>query len=154
VKDLRGIGGAPQGNDPDGNQGSVREDRRVRGRNRRIERYRGRTLKKVYTATDPADAHLLKGLLEGENISAEVRGEYLYGIRGHVQMTPDTCPSVWVVENSDFDRAAELVAAIRGRNVLAPGEAGTWRCGCGEENERQFTECWSCGRSRPSRGQR
>jgi hypothetical protein len=109
-------------------------------------------LKKVYTATDPADAHLLKGLLEGENIPSEVRGEYLYGIRGHVQMTPDTCPSVWVVDDADFERAAELVTAVWGRNPLPHGDAGTWRCGCGEENERQFTECWSCGRSGPFRG--
>jgi hypothetical protein len=109
-------------------------------------------LKKVYTATDPADAHLLKGLLEGENISAAVRGEYLYGIRGHVQMTPDTCPSVWVLNDADFDRAVERIIALRERNVPSPGDAGTWRCVCGEENERQFTECWSCGRFRPSRG--
>jgi hypothetical protein len=109
-------------------------------------------LKKVYTATDPADAHLLKGLLEGENIVAEVHGEHLYSMRGHVPLTPDTCPSVWVVNDSDFERAAERVAAVRAANgTLSPGDTGTWRCGCGEENERPYTECWKCGRLRPSR---
>ena len=105
------------------------------------------TLRKVYTATDPADAHLLKGLLEGENIAAEVRGEHLYGMRGHVPITPDTCPSVWVVDDADFGRATERVAEVRGGRPV--GDAGTWRCRCQEENERQFTECWRCGRSRP-----
>ncbi len=105
-------------------------------------------MKKVYTATGLADAHLLKGLLEGENIPAEVRGEHLYAIRGEVPMTPDTCPSVWVVDEADFGRAVELLRAIREGSSRSPDDAGTWRCGCGEDIERQYTECWQCGRSR------
>lgn len=108
-------------------------------------------MKKVYTATDPADAHLLKGLLEGEDIPAEVRGEHLYAMRGHLPMTRDTCPSVWILENADFERAVELVAAIRHGDAAPLDGAGGWRCRCGEENERQFSECWSCGTSRPRR---
>lgn len=108
-------------------------------------------MKKVYTAADPADAHLLKGLLEGENIPAEVRGEHLYAMRGHLPMTEDTCPSVWVLEDADFERAAGIVAAIGRTNAAPSGAAGAWRCGCGEENEGQFSECWRCGRSRPRR---
>lgn len=105
-------------------------------------------MKKVYIAKNPADAHLLKGLLEGENIEAEVRGEFLYGVRGEVPITPDTCPSVWVVDDSDYEKAMELVSAIRDGESpnLIKGEA--WRCDCGEENESQFTECWSCGKAR------
>jgi len=52
-------------------------------------------LKKVYIAKNPADAHLLKGLLDGENIEAEVRGEFLYGVRGEVPITPDS-PNVGI----------------------------------------------------------
>jgi hypothetical protein len=69
-------------------------------------------LKKIYTAKDPADAHLLKGLLEGEMIDAEVRGEFLYGVRGEVPITQDTCPSVWIMDDSDYDRAMELVSTL------------------------------------------
>jgi hypothetical protein len=106
-------------------------------------------LKKVYVAKNPADAHLLKGLLEGENIEAEVRGEFLYGVRGEVPITPDTCPSVWVMDDADYDRAMELVSAFREGEPPNPVEGKPWRCSCGEENERQFTECWSCGKARP-----
>ena len=106
-------------------------------------------MKKIYTAKNPADAHLLKGLLEGENIEAEVRGEFLYGVRGEVPITPDTCPSVWVVDDSDYDKAMELVSTLREGETPNPIEGEAWRCSCGEENESQFTECWSCGKARP-----
>ncbi len=108
-------------------------------------------MKKIYIAGNPVDAHLLKGLLEGENISAEVRGEFLYGVRGELPITPDTCPTVWVQDDSDYDRAMELVTTFQGVENTNADEAGVWRCGCGEENENQFTECWSCGKSRPVR---
>ena len=106
-------------------------------------------MKKVYIAKNPADAHLLKGLLEGENIEAEVRGEFLYGIRGEVPITPDTCPSVWIMDDSNYDKAMELISTFREVESPSPIEGEAWRCSCGEENESQFTECWSCGKARP-----
>jgi hypothetical protein len=108
-------------------------------------------LKKVYLAKNPADAHLLKGLLGGANIEAEVRGEFLYGVRGEVPITEDTCPSVWVTDDSEYDRARELVSTFSEGAPPLPGGAGTWDCSCGEENENQFTECWSCGKARTIR---
>jgi hypothetical protein len=106
-------------------------------------------LKKVYTAKNPADAHLLKGLLEGENIEADVRGEFLYGVRGEVPITPDTCPSVWVMDDADYDRAMEVVSAFREEGPPNTIGSKVWRCSCGEENDSQFSECWSCGKARP-----
>jgi len=106
-------------------------------------------LKKVYIAKNPADAHLLKGLLEGEDVEAEVRGEFLYGVSGEVPITPDTCPSVWVMDDTDYAKAIELVSIYREGGSPTPVEGGLWRCRCGEENESQFSECWSCGKARP-----
>ena len=99
-------------------------------------------------AKNPADAHLLKGLLEGENIAAEVHGEFLFGVRGEVPITPDTAPSVWIMDDSEYDRAMELVSTFREGDPANPIEGESWRCGCGEDNESQFTECWSCGKAR------
>jgi hypothetical protein len=93
----------------------------------------------------------LKGLLEGANIEAEVRGEFLYGVRGEVPITEDTCPSVWITDDADYDRAMELVSTFSEGTPPLPEEAGTWSCNCGEENENQFTECWNCGKARPIR---
>ncbi len=106
-------------------------------------------MKKVYIAKDPADAHLLRGFLEGETIESEVRGEFLYGVRGEVPISQDTCPSVWVIDDADYDRAMELVSTFREGVSRVPIEWKTWRCGCGEGKESRFTERWSCGKARP-----
>jgi hypothetical protein len=115
----------------------------------RMRENRNRGLMKIYDARNPADAHLLKGLLEGENIQAVVRGEYLWGTRGETPLTPETSPSVWVPED-DFERAMELVSAFRSEeDVPEPPQGEEWRCAaCGETNEWRFTECWRCGRTR------
>ena len=106
-------------------------------------------MKKVYLANDLSDAHLLKGFLEGENIETEVQGEPLWKLRGEIPITQDTCPSVWVINDADYDRAMELVSTFNEGESATPVAGKTWRCRCGEENEGQFTECWSCGKSRP-----
>ncbi|NQW04681.1 MAG: DUF2007 domain-containing protein [Acidobacteria bacterium] len=103
-------------------------------------------MKKVFVASHPTEAHLVKGLLDSREIPAIVRGESLFGVRGEAPVTPDTLPSVWV--NND-DQAEEAVALIRSHGVgvtdaNTPGEP--WSCsGCGEVVEAQFGECWKCG---------
>ena len=66
-------------------------------------------MKKVFVASHPTEAHLVKGLLDSREIPAIVRGESLFGVRGEAPVTPDTLPSVWV--NND-DQAEEAVAAV------------------------------------------
>lgn len=106
-------------------------------------------MKQVYVARNPADAHLLKGILEGGNIQAIVRGEFLWGARGEVPITPETCPSVWVINNSDYERAMEVIKDFPSVERVCDLESKEWRCNqCGETNEGQFTECWQCGASR------
>ena len=56
------------------------------------------------------EAHFVKDLLEREDIAAEVRGEWLFGAMGEIPSTPETWPSVWVLEDTQLNRAAGLVA--------------------------------------------
>lgn len=107
---------------------------------------------KVYTADNPVDAHLLKGLLEGEGIEAEVRGEFLWGCRGEIPLLPETSPSVWVIDDADRERAGEIIAVFI-RHVEMDRKAGRddggWACpACGAPNEGRFTDCWKCGTGR------
>jgi len=76
-------------------------------------------LRRVYVARHPTEAHFLKGLLASQGIEAEIRAEALFSARGELPVTSDTCPSVWVLDDSQL-----------------------------EELEPQFTECWRCGTAR------
>jgi Putative prokaryotic signal transducing protein len=110
-------------------------------------------MKKVYVATNPINAHLLKGILEGENIEAIVQGEFLWGARGEISITPETSPSVWVVDDADYDHAIELINTFQTGDNDGNLDIIEWKCSkCGEANEGQFSECWQCGTSRPLSG--
>jgi hypothetical protein len=69
----------------------------------------GKTMKKVFVARNPAEAHLVKGMLESRGIRAEVRGEALWGTRGETPVTADTLPEVWVLDDDQEQEAARLV---------------------------------------------
>ena len=104
-------------------------------------------MKQVFVAQHPAEAHLVQGLLEANGIVAEVHGESLFGARGEAPVTPDTLPSVWVVEDGEASRAQDVLAEYGSRAVA--GAVAAWACpACGERIELQFTECWHCGASR------
>ncbi|MBI5094143.1 MAG: DUF2007 domain-containing protein [Candidatus Hydrogenedentes bacterium] len=107
-------------------------------------------MKKVFAAQHPFEAHLVRGLLEGQGIEAEVRGEDLFSVRGEVPITQDTLPSVWVLADSQVEQAMDLVTAYLSKEAPADTEATEWRCpDCGEQIEPQFTVCWKCGTERP-----
>jgi len=59
----------------------------------------------VYTSFNPAEAEIIKGMLEAEGIEAEVAGEAQGGFTG-------TLPEVsLMVHADDADRARELIEA-------------------------------------------
>jgi hypothetical protein len=107
-------------------------------------------MKKVHVAANPLDAHLVKGVLENENIEAFIRGEFLWNARGEIPVTEETAPSVWIVEDSDYDRALEIIRDLSFHSEASSQDAPNWRCEvCGETNEHIFAECWQCGKERP-----
>ena len=106
-------------------------------------------MRQVFVAKHPTEAHFVRGLLEADGISAEVHGESLFSVRGEGPATPETLPSVWVVDESDAARA-QVILAEYGRQDIRDVDQANWRCpNCGERVESQFTECWHCGTSRP-----
>jgi hypothetical protein len=106
-------------------------------------------MKRVYIAMNPTDAYLLKGLLESEGVKAVVQGEFLWTTRGEGPITTDTAPSVWVTDDTDFERAMEIVREFQSSEGMSGPENKEWKCNnCNEINEGQFTECWHCGTSR------
>ena len=108
-------------------------------------------MKQVFVAQNPTEAHLVKGLLEANGIAAEVHGESLFSVRGETPVTPDTLPSVWVLDESEATGALLVLADYGRRDALATDRGIAWVCpACGERIEPQFTECWNCAAARPS----
>jgi hypothetical protein len=98
-------------------------------------------MRKVYSAATLPDAHMVRGLLAQAGIEARVFNENAQGGMGEIPFT-HAYPEVWVVDERDLMRAAELVGQFD--RPAAPADA--LRCPhCGEENPANFQVCWSCG---------
>lgn len=132
-------------------------------------------MKKVYSAADPMQAHLVLGLLEANGIAGTVMGEALGLAQGALPFGSDSSPSVWIANDENEPRALALIrdhdgqcdpklCANCGYNLFGlpdprcpecgqpfrrTKKAESWTCpGCGEQIAGQFTDCWKCGRSR------
>jgi hypothetical protein len=110
-------------------------------------------MRRVFVARHPTEAHFVRALLDGEGITAEVRGEALFGVRGEVAATPETLPSVWIVEDRQFDSAMVVIGRYEGQGTSLDPKGPDWQCSkCGEIIESQFTACWRCGTAKPTSG--
>lgn len=99
-------------------------------------------MKQLHVARHAPEAHLVRGFLASHGIAAEVRGELLTSGWGELPL--DVC-AVWVRNDGDYARAAELVRDFfSGADARRHG-GDAWTCGCGEALEGQFTQCWRCG---------
>ena len=67
-------------------------------------------MKSVFVAENPAQAHLVAGLLEEQGIRCFIEGEMLFGARGDLGLTPSTLPKI-SVRDEDAPRATELIRA-------------------------------------------
>jgi hypothetical protein len=109
-------------------------------------------VKKVYLAENPIAAHMVVDMLEAAGIPAQVQGEHLFAIRGAL---PVSYPTVWVLDEDDYQRARELALAYDKGAASASAKPAfePWTCTqCGERIEGQFGLCWQCGAERPLEG--
>ena len=106
-------------------------------------------MRKLCGSRNPADAHLIKGLLEADGIEVKVLGEFLWGARGEIPVSYDTSPTIWLVNDGDYEKASEMLSEYWKSNDAKGGNDKEWKCTkCGESNEGLFTECWHCGTSK------
>jgi len=97
-------------------------------------------MRRVYTAENVFDAHLLRDRLVQNGIAAAVHGTMLAGAIG--ELPADTRPTVWIEDDELYERARQLVARFE---QPAP-EGASWDCpACGEHNGPGFEVCWNCG---------
>ncbi|HEY5648163.1 MAG TPA: DUF2007 domain-containing protein [Nitrospiria bacterium] len=100
-------------------------------------------MRMIFAAIDESEAAFVISLLESEGIPAQ-----LWSVRGEGGQTP---PQIWLLNDGDFDAASKVVQDYVERLEAPPAGGESWTCaGCGEEHEPSFSECWKCGRSRPT----
>lgn len=97
-------------------------------------------MKRVHTASNLPEAHLMLDLLGHRGIRARIFNANASSLAGEL---PIDCslPQLWVEDPRDADRAREVIDAF-----LRSGNAAPVKCpACGEENPGSFDLCWSCG---------
>ena len=70
-------------------------------------------MRRVFTASNTAEAHICKAALEAEGIEAVIQGEALAGIVGGVPAGGATAPTVWILDDSQAAAAAGVVSRFR-----------------------------------------
>ena len=107
----------------------------------------------IYRDHDFSKVGLYQGILEDAGIETLLRN------RNSVTMTtsvpiPSMYPNICVHTPEDASRARELLAVYAESAESASSVvAADWECVlCGEGNEGNFTECWSCLADCPERG--
>ena len=101
-------------------------------------------MKTVYSSANISLVSVFRSILEGHGIRCRIRNEYLSA--GIGELPPIECWPQLCVDYDDFPEAKRIV-----EEALSVKEMTAWKCDpCGEEIEGQFTECWKCGKGRPS----
>jgi len=101
---------------------------------------------KIFTAANPTEAHIVYELLKFEDITTEVRGVALFGLKGEIPMTTDTDPYLWLFDHTQLPKAKVIIEEFESQDT----SLADWSCShCDEINEGQFSACWQCGHSIP-----
>ncbi len=104
-------------------------------------------MKQVYSAQDLIEAQFLKDFMLENRIEVIIKGEILLGAIGEIPA--NTSPTIWVLNDDEYDRACELVGVFESGDKTLSSEASVWKClDCDELIEPQFSQCWSCGKTR------
>ena len=98
-------------------------------------------MKRIYTASNLPDAHLVRNMLEQAGIPAHIFNANAMGALGDLPMSA-AYPQVWIAQLHQEAHARSVVAEYS--RAAEPVEAKT--CGaCHEPSPGEFELCWNCG---------
>jgi len=101
-------------------------------------------MKTVYSASNISLVSVFRSILEGNGVRCRIKNEFLSA--GIGELPPIECWPQLCVEDDDYPEAKRIM-----EESLSVEKMTAWKCKpCAEEIEGQFTECWKCGKSRPS----
>ncbi|MEW5007835.1 MAG: DUF2007 domain-containing protein [Cycloclasticus sp.] len=99
---------------------------------------------KVFSAQDFIEVAFWRNYLEQQDISCQIRNEFLGSAVGEVPAI-ECWPELWIINDNDEAEAYKYLAS----EPLAEQSLPAWQCVCcGEQSEGQFTDCWNCGESK------
>ncbi len=98
-------------------------------------------MKRVHSASNLPEAHLLVDLLADRGIRARIFNANASSLAGELPIDA-ALPQVWVDDPADATRAREVIETFtRGAATTA-----VLNCpACGEDNPASFDLCWNCG---------
>ncbi|MCR4302060.1 MAG: DUF2007 domain-containing protein [Sulfuricaulis sp.] len=100
-------------------------------------------MRRLCTAANLPEAHLLLHRLTHAGIEARVLNEHAQGGLGELPFT-NTYPEIWIMEPAQEANARAVLADFE----RAPAPSAPRRCtSCGETNPPAFEICWNCGKS-------
>jgi hypothetical protein len=102
----------------------------------------GQVLKKVYTAANLPEAHLLADWLADRGVRTRIFNANASSLAGELPIEA-SLPQIWVEDPGDADRARELIEGYLHAGPMGPPISCP---SCGEENPASFEVCWSCGK--------
>ena len=99
--------------------------------------------KKIYSASNATEAHLIQGLLERESIATSLSGEELSIATGG--LPTDVIQVEVLVEEDKYAEALEVISNYE-QLLKQPAQDGqSWECEeCNKVNPDTFEICWSC----------
>ena len=99
--------------------------------------------KKIYSAANAIEAHMIQGLLEKESISTNLFGEGLSIATGG--LPTDVIQVDILVDEEKHAEALQIISNYE-EILRQPAQDGeSWECeGCNKVNPETFEICWSC----------
>ena len=98
-------------------------------------------MKRIYSAANLMEAHIILDLLSHIGVNARLFNENAQSGVGEIPFT-HAYPEIWVMNDSDVERGKLVINQYES----SPIDTGIVFCtACGEENPRNFQLCWHCG---------
>ena len=98
-------------------------------------------MKRIYTAANLADAHLVRDLLQQAGIAVHIFNEYEMAALGEMPMG-SAYPQLWIPQLHQEQHARAVIAEYERR----PAQTALKHClACQETSPGEFELCWNCG---------
>mgnify|MGYP001497977143 CR=1 FL=1 len=103
--------------------------------------------KKIYSAANAIEAHMIQGLLERESIETNLSGEGLAIATGG--LPTDVIQVEILVDEEKYAEALEIISNYEEILRHPAKDGASWECQeCNKVNPDTFEICWSCQANR------